>query len=141
MKKVTTKKITPVKSKTTISKMKTGGKIKRYQDAGRTDNSNESSNENRPTPMSKEEYAQAKKAKRQQNRLNNMGTGDKLTKAGILTGLLSSGIGLISQIKGLKEDKKGGTIMKKGGAVPKGYHKMANGSIMKNTAHKKSKKK
>ena len=30
---------------------------------------------------------------------------------------------------------------KKGGAVPKGYHKMPDGKIMKNSAHKKTKKK
>ena len=39
--------------------------------------------------------------------------------------------------------KKGGatkSTYKKGGAVPKGYHKMPDGSIMKNTAHKKLKR-
>ena len=30
---------------------------------------------------------------------------------------------------------------KKGGTVPKGYHKMPDGKIMKNSAHKKTKKK
>jgi len=31
-------------------------------------------------------------------------------------------------------------IMKKGGTVPKGYHKMPSGKIMKNSAHKAKKK-
>jgi hypothetical protein len=30
---------------------------------------------------------------------------------------------------------------RRGGAVPKGYHKMPNGKIMKDSAHKKTKKK
>jgi hypothetical protein len=41
----------------------------------------------------------------------------------------------------LKKDKQlGATKMKKGGAIPKGYHKMPDGKIMKNSAHKGKKK-
>ena len=49
----------------------------------------------------------------------------KVTQADILTG------------RGVGEDKK----MKKGGKVKKGYHKMPDGKIMKDSDHKKKKTK
>lgn len=36
-----------------------------------------------------------------------------------------------------QKERYGGAKMKKGGKVPSGYHKMPNGKIMKNSAHKK----
>lgn len=79
---------------------------------------------------------------------------------GSVTPLLTAGMLIAEKIKQKRDQKKliaaskkpkakygvtvktKSTTMKKGGtAIPKGYHKMPDGTIMKDSAHKKTKKK
>lgn len=98
-------------------KMKSGGKVKRYQDAGNTENrtASEETTSSTPTkPMSKSEFKDAKKAVRQQNRLKNMSS-NKLEKIGTMTGVAGGILGLVEGGKRLfsKNNKRGGTIKTK----------------------------
>lgn len=92
-------------------KMKSGGKVKRYQDAGTTEKSAAP-----PSPMSKSDFKNAKKAKRQQTKLDKIGNRGIAGKISAGVGAGSGVVALASQVKDLfKRDqkKKGGTTRKK----------------------------
>jgi len=106
--------------------MKKGGKVKKYEDGGNVARS------------PREKARMAEKMRAEMGRPKTLGDLARIQAKRDARGMLQKPQSRQTQRRGaaVKGEEAKAAGMKKGGAVKKGYHKMPDGTVMKDSAHK-----